>query len=158
MSMADLSTALGIIEENPELASFAGSRPEPLIVAAEQALGLRFPPTYRRFLLEFGAGNFGGTEIYGVIDDKFSPATPPDAVACTLDERRRRGLPDELVVIGDCGGDELWCLLLRGGSGEAPVVALRIDAEGSLMEEAEELAPDFGAFLVRAVEQEIDAA
>ncbi|WP_437927535.1 SMI1/KNR4 family protein [Sorangium sp. So ce291] len=155
MSMADLSAAQSLIEANPALASFAGPRPEPLVALAERALELRLPPTYRSFVLRYGAGSFGAFEVYGVIDDDFEIAAAPDAVACTLSERAEHGLPGDLIVVGDSGGDELLCLLVRDECGEAPVIAVRTGPEGELLEDAEVLAQDFGQFLLDAVRQEL---
>ena len=69
---------------------FAGPRPEALVARAEAALGLRFPPSYRQFLLDLGAGDVGGFEVYGIIDDDFADARVPDAIALTLDAIRAR--------------------------------------------------------------------
>jgi antitoxin YobK len=49
---------------------------------------VRFPPTYRRFLLEYGAGNVRSTEIYGVMDDDFENSSVPDAIWHNLTTRR----------------------------------------------------------------------
>jgi hypothetical protein len=78
MTMRDYEAARKMLLEHGGLADFAGPRDEGLIEQAEQVLGLRFPPTYRRFLREFGSGSFGGTEIYGVVDDDFEGSGIPD--------------------------------------------------------------------------------
>jgi hypothetical protein len=52
------ASALSLIEENRDLSRFMGLRDEELVVAAENALGLKFPPLYRQFLGDFGCGNF----------------------------------------------------------------------------------------------------
>ena len=61
-------------------------------------LGLEFPPSYRRFVLDFGAGSFGASEVYGVIDSNFENSSVPDAVWCTLDVREF-DLTLDLVVL-----------------------------------------------------------
>ena len=43
---------------------FEGAKPESLVARAETALGLTFPPSYRRFLLEMGCGDINGLEIF----------------------------------------------------------------------------------------------
>lgn len=60
MSDADFQQALRIVDENPGRAAFVGGRDEMLVAEAERALGVEFPPSYRRFLEELGAGSFGG--------------------------------------------------------------------------------------------------
>ena len=69
MGMAEIEQALALIQAYPERRHFVGRRDPQLVYEAELALGLTFPPTYRRFLLELGAGGFAGEEFYGVITD-----------------------------------------------------------------------------------------
>ncbi|WP_322864732.1 SMI1/KNR4 family protein (plasmid) [Aquicoccus sp. G2-2] len=45
-----------------------GPIPEAAVAAAEADLNVRFPQQYRDFLQRFGAGLFGGAEIYGLPD------------------------------------------------------------------------------------------
>jgi len=48
-----------------------------LVVQAEEALGSRFPHSYRSFVGELGAGDIAGEEFYGVIDDNFDSSGVP---------------------------------------------------------------------------------
>jgi hypothetical protein len=50
--MSDYERAAALIAESKDDADFAGPRPPELIQAAEEALGVQFPPTYRRFVSE----------------------------------------------------------------------------------------------------------
>src|SRR5437764_12396518 len=89
MPVSDYEEATELIAEHRVLADFVVPRDEALVGAAEEALSVQFPPSYRRFLREFGAGSFGGQEIYGVIDDAdFEHSSIPDAVWNTLSLRR----------------------------------------------------------------------
>jgi hypothetical protein len=144
MSMQNFIDALGIIESTLGRARFAGARAENLVTAAEERLGLKFPPTYREFLLRLGAGNFGTREFYGVIDDDFEDSAIPDGICYTLNERND-GLPLELIVIGATGDGGLYCLD-TGQAGEAPVVTY--EPPGSAHER---VADDFGAFFLEEV-------
>src|SRR5262249_29464172 len=81
---------------------FVGARPAAMVARAEAALGLRFPPSYRQFLLELGAGDVGGFEVYGVVNDNFTDARVPDAIALTL-QARGSGLDRRYVMIGTLG-------------------------------------------------------
>jgi hypothetical protein len=103
-----------------ELMDFDGPKDEDLIVAAEQALGLTFPHDYRRFLAEFGAGSFGGTEIYGVIDADFVNSSVPDAIWNTL-TLREDGLPPNVVAFHATGDGEELCLVCDSPAG-GPVI------------------------------------
>lgn len=113
MSMNDYLTAKALVESHGDKAHFAGPRPEALIVAAETALRLLFPPVYRQFLLDYGAGNFGKAEFYGAIDQDFEKSSVPDGIWYTLTERANAGLPVDLIVVGDTGTGDLYCITDR---------------------------------------------
>ena len=66
--------------------------------AAESALGVALPPTYRTFLGRLGTGSFGGEELYGIVCEDPPGTGVPDAVWITL-----RGRTDFRVYIGRRG-------------------------------------------------------
>lgn len=152
MSMADLERALALMATRPEPAAFVGARAELVVLTAERRLGLRLPPTYRRFLLQLGAGNFGSAEIYGVIDIDLERSSAPDAVWVTLLARERSGLPADLVVIG-IAGDEVTCLRVLAKAEEGPVIVINTGPGPEAGTRT--LAPDFGAHLLSRVEREL---
>jgi SUKH superfamily protein len=155
MSMKDLVEALRLIEENENQADFAGPRDPALIDKAEKALGIKFPPSYRQFLLRLGAGNFGAFEIYGVIDDDWEDSSVPDGIWYTLNEREESDLPRHLLIIAAAGDGPLYCLKL-GKEKEPPVIFYSPGLEEE--EQESELAADnFGAFLLEGVRDELDA-
>src|SRR5687767_13664650 len=121
MSMGNLLTAFELISSNKAKADFVSARPDTLIEAAEQRLGLRFPPTYREFLRKLGAGNFGASEFYGIIDENFNHSSVPNGIWYTLTERDEVELPKNLIVIGDTGDGGLYCLEVSDEK-EAPVI------------------------------------
>jgi hypothetical protein len=146
---SDYEQAAQLVVDHPDLADFAGRRDEELVRAAEAALGLRFPPSYRRFLRELGAGSFGGQEIYGVIDADFEHSSIPDAVWNTMSLRDDGDIPPDLVAIYATGDGEQLCV--QSGSSEAPMLAIRPGSD----EEPEIVAPDFGAWFLEIVESEL---
>ncbi|HYG66900.1 MAG TPA: SMI1/KNR4 family protein [Anaeromyxobacteraceae bacterium] len=146
MSWRDLERAFELIEVHPDLADFVGPREEALVRAAEKALGLTFPPSYREFLLRFGAGGFGGEEFYGVIDEQFEDSSVPNGVWVTLSERRT-GLPPDVVVVGATGDGDYYVLRCTDAS-EPPVVLFQ---PGWKVQRPEAIAEDFGAFLLDQV-------
>jgi hypothetical protein len=146
--------AVALMAEHDDEADFVGSRPPDLIAAAEQAIGFRFPPTYRRFVSEYGAGSFGSTEVYGVITEDWERSSAPDAVWLYLDERRDRS-SGGLFAFYDAGNGERFCLDPESADadGEMRVVAAHLGDAA----EAEVIAPDFGAALLMLIEQELDS-
>lgn len=152
MSRDDYKIAAKLIKEHPALADFEGPKPESLINKAEAALGLDFPPTYRRFLAEFGAGDFAGEEFYGLIDDNFESSAIPDAIWLTLNERKNRSIPDSLIIVYAVGEGTVFTLDSGRSNriGEYPVIAVPIDyrLESNSLET---IAEDFGQFFLETV-------
>jgi hypothetical protein len=119
MSMQDYEKAKELVTvalQMPGIIStFVGPRPVTLINWAQDRLSVKFPETYRRFLLEYGAGGVGSFEIYGVIQEDFenSDFLQLDVVWLTLKDREEWDLPRFLIPIFDLGDGELFCLDLR---------------------------------------------
>lgn len=79
------------------------------VASAEDQLGVRFPQSYRFFLIEFGWVSFGPFELYGLgtgIPDYL------EVVTVTLSEREEAmpRLPERLVPLMNDGGGCLHCL------------------------------------------------
>lgn len=155
MSLESYKEAAKLIEQYPKVKDFVGHREESLIKAAEKKLGLKFPTTYRLFLAEYGAGNFGSSEIYGVIADNFEESSVPDAVWRTLVERREGDLPPNLIAIYDDGMGNLFCIDYNVQSkDESPIVAFYLGFPPA-QQPREIIATDFGEFLLNLVQREI---
>jgi len=148
MAMDDYECAVALIEDRDDEADFDGPKPPELIELAERAVGLRFPPTYRRFFSDYGAGNFGSTEIYGVIDEDFEHSSVPDAVWLALTHPR-----PGLFAFYSVGEGTEFCLdTTRAASdGEMPVVAVHPGGETQ-----EEVASDFGKAFLMLVQEALD--
>lgn len=143
--------AVAIMRRFPEKMHFAGPRPAALIEKAQKALGLTFPPDFRRFVTDFGAGNFGAFEVYGVTTDNFSSASVPNGIWVTLSERSQSGLPNNFVVIGDDGGGGLYCLSCASPDDLSCPVFLYFPESPSGTSSPEPIARDFGSYLVDGV-------
>ena len=60
--MSDYDAAMQLIADRFDESDFA-AQPQERVLRAEEALGVRFPGSYRLFLVELGAGGIGGEEI-----------------------------------------------------------------------------------------------
>lgn len=149
--MDEYEQAAGLIRANPARARFAGPRPGHLVVAAEAVLGIRLPQVYRRFVLDFGAGNFGSAEFYGVIDDDFDNSCTPDGVWFTRSEWVAGHLPRGVIVVGSTGDGDLYCLDTREGK-EPPVSIWRPGPRASMIDT---VARDFGEHLLERVRAQV---
>ena len=146
MSFQDLEKALKLIEDNG--GDFAGKKSDDLIAKAEQALVLKFPPSYKQFLNKLGCGGIEGSEIFGVIDENFEKAGIPDGIWLTLDERKS-GLPEYFVVVSEVGDGAYYVLDTSqvDVDGECPVVTYEINGS------SEKVADDFGSFLLSELQE-----
>jgi len=116
------------LSESERPCEIAGPVPEAAISAAEEALGVTFPPSYRTFLR-----TFGGIAIpahLGVVHEFVGVAPPSsaredDVVRRTLAARAERKLADHLVVVGMGAEFQEWfCLDVSRPrpNGECPVL------------------------------------
>jgi len=153
---ADYDQAVALMSQHWGMQDFVGPRPEPLVKAAEDRLGVRFPPSYRRFLIEHGAGSFGSSEVYGVIGTSFDQSSVPDGIWYTLSERKESNLPSTMVVIFNDGSGDLFCIDSAASrpDGEAPVVRFQPGIPVPT-QRPEVIARDFGSFLLDVVRREI---
>jgi|SRR5581483_3471381 len=154
MSMANLEQALQLIQDNEDQADFVGPRDDRLIEAAEAALGLSFPPTFRRFLKERGCGSIAGAEFYGLINDNFTNSSVPNGIWLTLDERKTSKLPKTLILVSETGNGGYYAIE-RGrqdSQGESPVIVWfpGLSTVGGQVEQAAE---DFGTFMFQRLTQ-----
>ena len=72
MSISEVESAIDLIRGYSGRKHYVGGRSSDLIRAAETALGVEFPPSYKKFLKELGAGSIRGREVYGITDDNFT--------------------------------------------------------------------------------------
>src|SRR5260221_8610624 len=120
-------------QENP--VKISGPAPEAAISAAEEALGVTFPPSYRAFLRTWG-GIALPTHL-GIVHDFVGVAHEPtdDVVGRTLKAREDRHLGHHLVVVGMGAQYQEWfCLDVSRPlpNGEYPV--LMFDARDNALD------------------------
>lgn len=150
MSMSDLERAVEMISQMRD-ADFIGPKSETLIIAAEQRLGLAFPPSYRKFLACLGCGDVIGCEFYGLIGEDFDNSGVPDAIWITLRNRKSAGLFDSFILVSDTGYGNYYAIDVskKTPEGDSPVVEWQpLDSP----EVRRPIAEDFGAFLLEMVQ------
>lgn len=156
MSIQDYNNAVKLLQQNQELSDFVGECSEQLVKKAEAKLNVIFPQTYRNFLLNYGAGNFGSEEIYGIVKEDFDNSGIPDAIWYTLKQRKEVNLPSTLVIIYHTGGEEMFCLNFNKlGKHQEPVVVSYVIGVDLEFQTYEIIANDFGEFLLQRVKMEL---
>jgi hypothetical protein len=129
---------------------FTGPIPQQIVEEAEELLGVRFPPSYRQFLLKLGCGDVAGAEFYGIVDDNLRDGPIPNGIWLTLDERETGKLPPKMVLVAFTGMIGYYALDLSrvGENREAPVVMWQTGAPGNA---CPVIAKDFGSFFLDEV-------
>jgi hypothetical protein len=147
--MHQFRQALRLIERSGE-GDFTGPIPQQIVEDAEELLGVRFPPSYRQFLLKLGCGDVAGAEFYGIVDDNLAQGPIPNGIWLTLDERENGKLPPKMVLVGFTGMSGYYALdLSRAGENrEAPVVMWQAGAPAAA---CPIIAKDFGTFFLDEV-------
>lgn len=142
MSIQELDIAFELISKNGG-GDFDGKKDSFLIEKAEKILGLKFSPSYKRFLTELGCGDIEGLEFFGIVNDDFENSSVPDAIWLTLDERKA-GLDNSLVLVY-AAGDGTYCAIDTSqvsSYNENPVIAYMPDGKTKI------IADDYGSFLL----------
>jgi antitoxin YobK len=138
------------LTEHDNTVQIAGPVSEAAITAAEEALGVTFPPSYRTFLRTFGG--IAIPQHLGIVHDFMGVATLPaeatadDVVQKTLAARVERKLAEHLVVVGMGAQCQEWfCLDVsrENDAGEYPVVMF--DAKDNALDQ--QFYEDFGQML-----------
>ncbi len=119
------------------------------IDSAEEKLGVRFPPSLRLFLSQYGAAFGHGPELAGLpISDRQSLGQPPQWSDLVVENIRARKspcapIPSRYLEVSSDGQDCTYLIDLAqtSGDGENPVVALGPGRD------FEEVAPSFVAFV-----------
>lgn len=155
MSQQNYEKAKDIIEMSRSMCFFAGAKDDSLIQKAEKALGISFSHQIRDFFKNYGAGNIGAEEIYGIINDNFTDSSVPNGVWFTLTERREVQMPHHLYVLYDTGAGEFFCLdFSRLNEHKEPPVVVYIPGVDNNLQSYEIIAEDFGDYLLNIVEEE----
>ena len=126
--MQDIEKLISSIDD-PQLWKSTPAHDEE-IQAAETALGVSFPPSYRTFLALYGAVSVVGSTISGIVNN--SPLEPGggSVVYDTMTFRREWHLPHHYIVIQP-DEDAPYCLDTRktDGAGEMAVVCYELHSE-----------------------------
>lgn len=145
-----------IIGLHSDLDDFVGNISDENIAKAEKELNVTFSKSYRQFLKDFGAGNFGAEEIYGILSGDFDNSGIPDAIWFTKKQRCEMALAPNLVIIYFTGGSEYFCLDVNqmNDEGECPVVVCVVGTD-TIDKKLEIIAEDFGDFFLDIIKREV---
>ncbi|WP_329320451.1 SMI1/KNR4 family protein [Streptomyces sp. NBC_01262] len=147
MNAVDASERLiELVRSSDDIANYADGCDAETLAAAEQELGVAFPPSYRRLIEEFGTWDIAGEEFLGVYRTPAMGQRLLGSVTETLDARNRYGMPSSLIAVmfDGMGGLVVLDASERGRDGEHPVLVWHPGSMGD--ETMERLGEDFSSF------------
>ncbi|WP_175496955.1 SMI1/KNR4 family protein [Actinopolyspora alba] len=123
--MSDVDEFVRLVVANSHLANHYASPPDAeLINWAESSVGLKLPPTFRRYLETLGGCDLPGEEIYGLFRDRSDDSVVHGFSEETLESRRDIvNFPGFLIPFMEdgMGGFYVMDTSQADASGEAPV-------------------------------------
>ena len=119
---------------------FAGAQSPEKIDAAEQLLGVQFPPDYRRFLLEFGCGGVDSEEFIGLGGDDHLSVVK---LTKRLRDRSNRP-PDNLLPVRADGFGNYDCIDFNRPAPNGEYCVVQWSHEGGIEQHHELLATSYG--------------
>ncbi len=146
-AMESVRVLIALVRANEDTAVYGGRCSPESIAMAEEAMGLAFPPSYRKFIEEYGTCDFGSQSFLGmyVIDGELWGSH-----GATL-EAREAGMPHHLIEVAHdgMGGTIALDASQPDADGEYPVVVWEAPDQPVL----ELLAPSFGAYALDVFQQ-----
>ncbi|WP_102922442.1 SMI1/KNR4 family protein [Streptomyces noursei] len=149
---------IGLVRAHEDIAHHADDCTPEMIREAEEALGLTFPPSYRRFVEELGTCDIGGTEFLGVYRTELGVDRLWGSSYETIDARNQWGMPHALIAVeyDGMGGTIVLDSSQPSVDGEYPVLVWEAGAEAR--GPMESLAPDFGSYALDVGRRAVQAA
>jgi antitoxin YobK len=133
-----------------------GGVSDSIILQAEEALGVRFPDSYRVFLSRYGALSKDGFEIAGLCEPSTTQSNNLlwlDVIVCTKQIRRslHGQLPGQFVFVSDDGSDIKYFIDTStfNACNESPVIALGPNTNSVIV------ASDFFEFALKLSKDEL---
>lgn len=155
-ALDDVDRFIAIVRGHDGLVNFReeGYPPE-LVEAAQDRLGLTFPPSYRRFLEELNGCDIEGEEFYGVWR-RDEAAEFAGTAFFTLKEREAAEMPAAMIVLQEDGMGGMYVLDTASldQDGEAQVVVF-LPSWVTAGKPLEVIAPNFGAFALAKTQRAI---
>ncbi|MBT2545075.1 SMI1/KNR4 family protein [Streptomyces sp. ISL-44] len=157
--MTDAIEAIGklieLVRDNDDIAHHAEGCDLATVGAAERELGIKFPPSYRRFIKEFGTCDIAGEEFLGVYQTPAMGEKFLGSVAETLDARSQYAMPSDLIVamFDGMGGLVVLDASRADSDGEYPILVWN---PGITDRKAmEEVGGNFGSFALQLCQRAV---
>ena len=147
--MAEFDDLVEKVKQAGHQVEFYGPKGEPMIDTLAAALDTTLPPSFRRFLGEYGGGGVVGEWVSGIYDDQPLLANEGSVFGDTKRWRERHALPPKLVAIYTQDDEVCWCLDTAKvtKNGENPVVSFDLSDPSHTTPIADSFADFFKEYL-----------
>lgn len=134
----------------------ADGKTEEEILKAEQMLNVQFSVQCKEFYKKYGYLSFFGNEIFGIDPDDNSGILEGNSVTYAINDRKNFNLPKEWVPIYNFEDGNMAYLDYSSLNSEKEPRIIMAFYNGKQYEVVETLAEDFGTFLLRLVQNQLD--
>lgn len=130
----------------------SGTGTPELIEIYQDALGNKFPETYKLFLEKYGTLTFNGVSFYGISKRGLSAASIPDVKFATEQARTFGDINKEMIMIKNSGYGSIFSIdtSIIGSEGEPVIVETNLSFKDNT--EKKVVANSFGEFLLEEIE------
>jgi hypothetical protein len=127
-----------------------------VVTKAEELFGLKFSKQNFEFFKSLGYLSFAGNEFYGICKDDFSGTYACCAIEATLQDRTKLNLPPKWLTLYffDDGYYGYLDYSQLNEDGEPPVIMAIYNGQEYVV--IEKIAEDFGDFLLKLVEEQLE--
>ena len=156
MSYQDLKRAMELV---PKCKFFTtvGGKDKKAIKKSEELLKIKFSKQSLEFYEKFGYLSFYGNEIFGIDPDDDSEILEGNSVAFALNDRKEYRLPNEWIPIYNFQDGNMAYLDYSSLNSENEPRVIMAFYNGKEYEVSEILAEDFGEFLLKLVQEQLEA-
>lgn len=156
--MQELKQLEELIDSKRELAGFGGGVPQKTVMEQEKELGVLLPLSYCWFLLRYGVGSFGNTEIFGILTDENGEKVSGDSIpnfAWVTEYFRKEGLDNRFIVISGNGMGQYFCIETESKNRKVDSKVYIFERENP-SKTCNQVSSSFKKFLREIIEKEIE--
>lgn len=112
------------INSSGEDPAFTGGATDEVIIDFENALGVKFPSSYKEFLKKYGALSFVGDTYYGITKSSVDAVAIPSVAFATRSARKDGDADASMIVVKTSGYGPIYSIdtSIIGAAGEPVIV------------------------------------
>jgi antitoxin YobK len=138
-----------LLVDYPDDVDISGAVDDSCIASAEKYLNVKFPPSYKEFLREFGTLGMPN-EIYGITGSDFQNSGIPNGIWYTAIQRKDISLPHNLILVREDDGVACYCIdtSKTDEHSESPIIVWDVPSSKIVMQKGN----NFSEFLLNCIQ------